>query len=180
VASTEYAGSLVFDLSQGSFDFTEVGDFSNTTRWTEVLFERMESAGVQVGIGRYNEPRRAYTSTSYRTDAGEIEDCRTIHLGMDLFFQPGTRVLTPLDSVVHSFANNTQPQDYGPTIILRHHTDAGLEFFTLYGHLSVESLDGLSPGKHMAKGDFSWDDWDIGNQRWLASPSPLSTHHRHL
>ncbi len=146
------AASFVFDLCPGSFDFTEVADLSNTKRWAEVLFERMESAGVQVGIGRYNEPRRTYTSTSYRPDAGEIEDCRTIHLGMDLFLEPGTRVLTPLDSVVHSFANNTQPQDYGPTIILRHHTDAGLEFFTLYGHLSVESLESLSPGKHMAKG----------------------------
>ena len=38
------------------------------------------------------------------------------------------------------------PQDYGPVIILRHETDDGTEFFTLYGHLSRESLDGLDVG----------------------------------
>ena len=31
-------------------------------------------------------------------------------------------------------------------IILRHETDDGVEFFTLYGHLSRESLDGLTSG----------------------------------
>lgn len=144
--------SFVFDLSPGSFDFTEVADLSKTKRWTEVLFEQMESAEVQMGIGRYNEPRRSYTSTSYRPAAGEIEDWRTIHLGLDLFLKPDSRVFAPLDGVVHSFANNTQPQDYGPTIILRHQVEPRLEFFTLYGHLSVESLEGLFPGKHMAQG----------------------------
>ena len=87
--------SFVFDLSPGSFDFPEVADLSKTERWTEVLFEQMESAEVQMGIGRYNEPRRAYTSTSYRPAGGEIEDWRTIHLGLDLFLKPGSRVYAP-------------------------------------------------------------------------------------
>ena len=39
-----------------------------------------------------------------------------------------------------------QPLDYGPVIVLRHETDDGTEFFTLYGHLSRKSLDGLEVG----------------------------------
>ena len=35
-------------------------------------------------------------------------------------------------------------QDYGPVIILRHVPTTATEFFTLYGHLSRESLDGLA------------------------------------
>jgi 4-aminobutyrate aminotransferase-like enzyme len=38
-------------------------------------------------------------------------------------------------------------------MILRHQTDDGVEFFTLYGHLSRESLDGQYPGRVIKAGD---------------------------
>ena len=43
-------------------------------------------------------------------------------------------------------ANNAAPQDYGPLVILRHETDDGPRFFTLYGHLSDDTLAGLAVG----------------------------------
>jgi 4-aminobutyrate aminotransferase-like enzyme len=54
---------------------------------------------------------------------------------------------------VHAFANNDTLLDYGPLIILRHETDDGTEFFTLYGHLSRESLSGLTVGKRIRAGE---------------------------
>ena len=68
----------------------------------------------------------------------------------------GTEVCAPLDGVVHSFANNAAPFDYGPCIVLEHRVedDLGeLRFFTLYGHLSLESLVGLRPGTLFRKGE---------------------------
>ena len=50
----------------------------------------------------------------------EVDEWRTIHLGMDLFIQEGSPVFAPLDGIVHSFANNNRKHDYGPTIILEH------------------------------------------------------------
>jgi murein DD-endopeptidase MepM/ murein hydrolase activator NlpD len=53
---------------------------------------------------------------------------------------------------VHSFANRQVWGDYGPVIILRHELE-GVEFHSLYGHLSEISLEGLSSGKQIAAGE---------------------------
>ncbi|MDB4910732.1 MAG: aminotransferase class-III, partial [Gemmatimonadetes bacterium] len=84
---------------------------------------------------------------------GPLAEHRTIHIGLDLFAAVGTPVFAPLDGTVHAFADNRQPLDYGPVIVLRHETDDGTEFFTLYGHLSRKSLDGLEIGRTVKAGD---------------------------
>ena len=117
---------------------------------TRRIFDEMDAAGVRIAVGRYDEPRLLYTAPFF-VDAGTGER-RTIHLGLDLFAAAGTPVHAPLDGVVHAMADNNVPQDYGPVIVLRHVTDAGDEFFTLYGHLSCESLSGLRVGQHVARG----------------------------
>jgi 4-aminobutyrate aminotransferase-like enzyme len=58
-----------------------------------------------------------------------------------------------LAGVVHAWSENREPLDYGPVIILKHLTPGGDEFFTLYGHLSRESLKGLHEGKAIAAGE---------------------------
>jgi murein DD-endopeptidase MepM/ murein hydrolase activator NlpD len=57
----------------------------------------------------------------------------------------------PLDGVVHSFADNNLHLDYGPTIILEHNPEPDVTFYTLYGHLSRESLEGLYIGQPVEK-----------------------------
>ena len=77
-----------------------------------------------------------------------------MHLGIDVFCEAGAPVYAPLDGTVHSVANNAATGDYGPTIILEHRVDDGaVRFFTLYGHLSAASLDGMSPGRRVAAGE---------------------------
>jgi 4-aminobutyrate aminotransferase-like enzyme len=71
---------------------------------------------------------------------------------MDLFVEPGSSLRAPVDGVVHTVANNSAPLDYGPLVILRHETSDGEEFFTLYGHLSKDSLAGLEAGQRVARG----------------------------
>ncbi len=76
-----------------------------------------------------------------------------MHLGVDLFAPAGTAVHAPLDGVVHIAADNAAPLDYGPVVVLRHETDAGDPYFTLYGHLSRQSLFGCSPGRTVPAGE---------------------------
>lgn len=102
-------------------------------------------------VGGYDEERAIYSGPIFEAPDG-VEP-RTIHLGIDLFEAAGTPVFAPLPGRVHSFHNNANPKDYGPTIILEHAVTSQLTFYTLYGHLSRDSLDGLTIGKPVAAGE---------------------------
>ncbi len=143
----------VLDLSIGSAMISGDERENAEPALTRRVFGAMRDAGAPVGIGRYDEPRLLYTSSFFAGGGSPLEERRTIHIGLDLFAEAGTPVYAPLDGTVHAFADNRAPLDYGPLIILRHETDDGTEFFTLYGHLSRESLVGLEIGARIARGD---------------------------
>ena len=124
--------SIVFDLSVGSALLGADPARLETGPLTGLLFGEMRKAGVKVGIGRYNEARPIYTAPEFACGPRPIDEHRTIHLGLDLFAEPGTPVCAPLAGVVHAVANNAKRLDYGPVVILRH--NAG--FYTLFGHLN--------------------------------------------
>ncbi|ODN43936.1 peptidoglycan DD-metalloendopeptidase family protein [Piscirickettsia litoralis] len=100
----------------------------------------------ELEIGRYAEQRVIYDD--YQQDE---KNYRNIHLGIDLGVPEYTSVFTPFEATVHSFADNNQPGDYGPTIILQHVLDNHI-FYTLYGHLSRQSLKSLRTGSVIKKG----------------------------
>jgi len=147
------ASKVIFDLSIGSRELGTLAEVADVEQFTHHLFERMQAANSQVGIGRYNEARPIYTSDIFRSEGSDGPEWRTVHLGLDVFVEAGTPVLAPLDGVVHSFRNNSSHLDYGPTIILQHTVaEQQLTFFTLYGHLSADSLADLYEGKPIARG----------------------------
>ncbi len=147
----DIAKSIVFDLSAASPDPGVPEQRNDASHWSQTLFNRITGAGADVGIGRYDEPRICYSSDQFLTPAGEQ---RTIHLGIDLFAAAGTSVHAPLDGRVHSFRDNDLELDYGPTIILEHRiAEEDVRFYTLYGHLSRSSLENLSAGQPVRKGD---------------------------
>jgi murein DD-endopeptidase MepM/ murein hydrolase activator NlpD len=143
----------VLDLSVGSKEIGGLEILEDVERFTSRVFASIRSAGARVGVGRYDEARPIYTTAAFQPKAGEPLEPRTVHLGIDLFVDAGTKIRAPLDGRVHSFANNAAPLDYGPTIILEHVTDSGDRFFTLYGHLAEESLGALSRGKRVSRGE---------------------------
>jgi 4-aminobutyrate aminotransferase-like enzyme/Ser/Thr protein kinase RdoA (MazF antagonist) len=147
--------NVVFDLSMGSRELGNLLELSDVELFTRKLFNRMKAENSQVGIGRYNEARPIYTSDQYKLAGNDGPEWRTVHIGLDIFMEAGVPILAPLDGVVHSFRNNDSPLDYGPTIILQHTVsdkDTQLVFYTLYGHLSADSLEGLYEGKPIAVG----------------------------
>jgi len=147
------APSIVLDLSIESAMLS--GDVRENAEpeLTKRVFDEMRRANVALSIGRYDEPRLIYTDSAFATADGPYGEYRSIHIGLDLFAAVGTPVFAPLDGTVHAFADNRSPQDYGPIIVLRHETDDGTEFFTLYGHLSRKSLDDLAIGAPVKAGD---------------------------
>jgi peptidoglycan LD-endopeptidase LytH len=60
--------------------------------------------------------------------------------------------MAPLDGIIHSFAFNNQFGDYGATIILSHILDK-ISFYTLYGHLSLNSIKNIQEGSRIEKGE---------------------------
>src|SRR5712691_1730964 len=134
------APSVVFDLSVGSTFLGAKPGGANNPEVREKLSAEMKRTGAAFGVGRYDEPRLVYTSPLFGANGNPTDERRTVHLGMDLFVEPGTRLRAPLDGVVHLTANNVAPLDYGPLVILQHETASGKEFFTLYGHLTRETL----------------------------------------
>lgn len=145
--------SLVVDLSISSPLINGDERENAEPKLTRRLFAAMEKAGVKVGVGRYDEARLLYTSPLFANNAAPTDERRMIHLGIDLFAETGSVIHAPLAGTVHAFADNNAPLDYGPVILLRHETEDDDEFFTLYGHLSRASLEGLQLGKAIAKGE---------------------------
>ncbi len=143
---------IVLDLSVGSLELGNNPNFEDARKF-EVLVDRMmEDAGVDISIGKYNEFRPIYTSDAFTVTSNDGPQWRTLHVGVDVFMKAGTPVYAPLAGTVHSFNNNAADRDYGPAIILEHQVNSELIFYTLYGHLSVDSLDGLEVGMPIVKG----------------------------
>ncbi len=106
---------------------------------------------ASIGVGGYGEARLIY----HWPNEPVQREPRTIHIGLDLSLPAGSPLYAPLDGTVHGFENADHHHDYGPLIVLRHLTtgDAPQEFFTFYGHLSRESLDGLRKGQPIRRGE---------------------------
>ncbi|MCE7068313.1 peptidoglycan DD-metalloendopeptidase family protein [Dyadobacter sp. CY326] len=131
------------DFSEGNAELLR-HDLTETSAFSAFIFDKMLEKNTFMGIGGYNENRVIYRQRKHF--AQDHENPRSIHLGTDIWANAGEPIYAPLDATIHSFAFNDHYGDYGPTIILRHELH-NVTFFTLYGHLSLYSLDDLHVGK---------------------------------
>lgn len=115
------------------------------------IFNHIKINKAKVACGGYLEKRNIY-NRSHHFNKQNKESERNIHLGLDLWIDAGTQIFAPLDGKIHSFRNNTNYGDYGPTLILEHQIEE-FKFYTLYGHLSLESLQDKSLNKLVKKGE---------------------------
>src|SRR6266852_5258743 len=86
------AQSIVFDLSVGSTFLGAKPGGANNPEVRERLSAEMKRAGAAFGVGRYDEPRMVYTSPLFGASSNPTDERRTVHLGIDLFVEPGTRL----------------------------------------------------------------------------------------
>ncbi|WP_407556737.1 peptidoglycan DD-metalloendopeptidase family protein [Winogradskyella sp. 4-2091] len=105
---------------------------------------------AKLAYGGYLEKRGIYKRSEYFNELDTKKE-RNIHLGTDIWISEETPVFAPLDGIIHSFNNNTNYGDYGPTIILEHKINDYM-FYTLYGHLSIESIKDKIVGVEVKSG----------------------------
>lgn len=139
---------LILDFSVTNPDLATL-NLTNTATFTNYVFGKIKAAGAKAGLGGYNEHRVIYRRSEHFNTS---EEPREIHLGIDLWADAGTPVFAPLDGVVHSFQDNAHFGDYGPTIILEHPGNV-VARYSLYGHLTRQSLEGLYEGKIFNAGE---------------------------
>lgn len=148
-SSIEYTDYVSLDLSATRTDQLNL-DLTNALFFEAFIENHLSKNNAKVAFGGYMEPRNLYRrSTVFKN---EITDERNIHIGLDLWIKAGTAVLAALDGTMHSFQNNTALGDYGPTIILEHSIE-NVTFYTLYGHLSLESISNKEVGMSVKKGE---------------------------
>ncbi|XOV66502.1 MAG: peptidoglycan DD-metalloendopeptidase family protein [Fluviicola sp.] len=139
---------LPLDLSVSNPKIAEV-NASSSADWEQYINKLLKENGKKIAFGGYLEKRNIYQRSAYFKDAANN---RNIHLGVDFWIGAGTSVHAFANGKVHSFQDNQNFGDYGPTIILEHAFN-GQVFFSLYGHLSRESLNNISLGQAVVCGE---------------------------
>lgn len=139
---------FAFDFSENNNELKNI-NLDDTEDFSNYIFEKMKKNNTPVAIGLYNENRRIYARSNLFT---KENNPRTVHLGIDLWAKAGSYVYAPINGKVHSFKNNDKFGDFGPTIILEH-TIKNVNFFTLYGHLSLDSIQNIENEKEFRAGE---------------------------
>jgi len=137
---------LIFDFTESNSELKNV-DISNTEQFTEYTFNLMRKNKTPVAIGRYNEDRVIYK----RSSLFDGQEARSIHMAIDVWAEATTPIFSPLPGKIHSFQNNDNFGDYGPTIILEHNIN-NVIFYTLYGHLTPDSIENIEVGQEIEPG----------------------------
>ncbi|WP_426092328.1 peptidoglycan DD-metalloendopeptidase family protein [Flavobacterium sp. DSR3-2] len=144
----EYNQYIPLDLSITNEAFNK-NKIDNSTDFEKYIESYLTENDAKVAYGGYNEIRNLYQRSEIFNDSKTEE--RNIHIGLDLWIKAGTPVLAAIDGFIHSFNYNTGVGDYGPTIILEHKIEDH-KFYTLYGHLSLESISDIKIGDVYEKG----------------------------
>ncbi|MFM9824599.1 peptidoglycan DD-metalloendopeptidase family protein [Flavobacterium sp.] len=139
---------IPIDLSKSNIELSKI-ETNNPIILEKFIENFVKKRKAKLAYGGYNELRNLYQSSMLFNNYNDEE--RNIHLGIDFWIEAGTNVLAALDGKIHSFNHNDKPGDYGPTIVLEH-TIKKFTFYTLYGHLSLESIANLKVGSSITKG----------------------------
>ena len=142
---------LSVDLTKDNKSLTS-DILNNTEEFNAYIDRHLNGASAKYGIGGYAEHRTVYSSSKIFDAVNQGEEPRRLHLGTDIWGNAHTTVMAPMEGIVHSFAFNNQIGDYGATIILAHNL-YGVSFFTLFGHLGLNSIKDLQEGETIYKGD---------------------------
>ncbi|MFC4721153.1 peptidoglycan DD-metalloendopeptidase family protein [Geojedonia litorea] len=141
---------ISLDLSKNNLALKAI-DTSSSEALGNFVFSYITSNNAQVAFGGYNEVRNIYQRSTYFNQNDDATE-RNIHLGLDLWIEVDTPIYAPLEGTIHSFKNNENYGDYGPTLILKHNVN-GVKFYTLYGHLSLASISNLKKGQQFKQGE---------------------------
>lgn len=133
-------GYFPIDLSVHN-PFWDVNDVSDINTFEAFLEQKRKETDRYIAHGGYKEQRALYRRSA-RFQDGVVRD---VHMGIDLWAPAGTSVHAFMDGTIHSFANNGDAGNYGPTLILEHDFK-GKKLYSLYGHLALSAMENWSVG----------------------------------
>jgi len=138
--------SLILDLSDQNPALEKISSSQTLGAYIDQV---LKAAGKTYALGGYAEKRVVYQRFKHFNNDPATE--RNIHLGLDVWAPARTSIYSPADAQVHSFAFNNNAGDYGATIILKH-SQSGRKYFSLHGHLSLQSLKNITVGQTLPAG----------------------------
>ncbi|MBL1241826.1 MAG: aminotransferase class III-fold pyridoxal phosphate-dependent enzyme [OCS116 cluster bacterium] len=149
------------DLSEAPiFDFSVIGKDapSNAKKPDMVEFQQIIDSAAKHGqpsLGCYAEPRIIYAGEAFFSGATQHQarDRRSVHIAIDIFLPAGTPLKAPYPATVHSASIQDTAFDYGGLVTLKHITDTGQTFYTLYGHLAWAEVKALKVGQVIKAGE---------------------------
>lgn len=131
---------------------------------TLLAFQKKHPAAL-VANG-YLEERAFYNTPRYKREGPKGIEYRNIHLGTDFWVPASTPIYALYDSEVVISHHNDFHKDYGPLLVLKQQLN-DTYFYTLYGHLSLDSLAKNPIGKRIKKGEmFAYIGNESENGHW--------------
>ena len=140
------------DLSISSDWLGQPSEFNNLNWFDFQLGEIQKEHPGKIIAGGYLESRPLYTDSAYEKMGNEGLEHRCVHLGIDFWVPKNTPINSIFDAEVVYAVNDVGNKKYGGLLILKHLED-GIEFFTLYGHLSASISNRFKAGDKVKKGD---------------------------
>jgi 4-aminobutyrate aminotransferase-like enzyme/Ser/Thr protein kinase RdoA (MazF antagonist) len=150
IPEAKYLTLADLDLSIGSQFVGHYSEYISSEKIYDKISEKFEK-NEELLVGGYGEARPVYTTDAYKIRQNEGFEHRTRHLGVDFWTHAQTPICAIEDGEIFASHNNDQHKDYGPTLILKHQV-GDLEYYTLYGHLTVKSLENKTIGQKVKKG----------------------------
>ncbi|SIQ36093.1 aminotransferase class III-fold pyridoxal phosphate-dependent enzyme [Maribacter ulvicola] len=145
-------GIHLLDLSVSSTWLGHQQDFNDLDYFQYKIKGLQKRYPQKIMAGGYLEPRALYTSSEYDKIGNNGRESRTVHLGIDFWLPANTPVHALLQGEIVVVENDAGFKEYGGLIILKH-TVGTLVFYTLYGHLSLVSLQGKEVGQILEKNE---------------------------
>ena len=140
------------DLSVSSKWIGHQKDFNNLELFQFKIDQLQKKVPTKIIAGGYLEPRALYTSTAYNKVGNNGRESRSIHLGIDYWLPEKTPVHALFDGEIMIAVNDVGEKEYGGLVVLKHKTTT-FEFYTLYGHNTVESATKHKVGDIILKGE---------------------------
>ena len=140
------------DMSVGSTLLGNISEYSDPEVAEFKLKQYRKHNPNSILLNGYLEMRPFYTTDAFKSEGNNGPQYRTAHLGTDFWVSEETAIHAPFDAKVKIVHHNNYDKDYGPMIILEHKFDGSI-FYSLYGHLSLPSLDILIVGQTVKQGE---------------------------
>jgi|TARA_R110002020_G_scaffold103640_3_gene242893 murein DD-endopeptidase MepM/ murein hydrolase activator NlpD len=149
--SLQFTTVAVPDMSSGSNFFGNDPQHENLEVATARLDAFQQQHPNALLANGYLEERSFYNTPRFERTLNEVTEYRNIHLGTDFWVPAKTPVHAIFNGEIVISHHNDFHKDYGPLLVLKHQIE-GAVFYTLYGHLSIESLSISPKGKTVSKG----------------------------